>query len=96
MAQAPRHHGFTCPNCGSHFFGTYRHHRTMGDKYPHDTSVGNCQEYLHAKSACRFQWNRDDAVAEAECMYTQTPEEWAQSHAAFVEDMRQRLATPAA
>ena len=73
MAQ---HQGFTCPQCGSHYFGTHMHHPVMGDRYPPKASIGSCHGYYHAQSECRYQWNRDDPVAEALCMSTPTPEEW--------------------
>ena len=85
-----RHHGFTCPKCGSHMFGTHMHHSVMGDKYPHGASVGKCQGYLHEASDCRYEWRRDDASAEAECMYEQTPQEWMEAHQAFVREIKQR------
>jgi predicted RNA-binding Zn-ribbon protein involved in translation (DUF1610 family) len=80
----PRYHGFTCPNCGSHMFGTHTHYRLMGDKYPHGTSVGQCQAFHHSQTDCRFEWNRDDPKAEAECMYEQTETEWQAGRAAFL------------
>ena len=76
---APRYHGFTCPNCGSHAFGTHTHFEVMGPAHPPGSRVGTCQAYLHEQSDCRFSWNRGDEQAEAQCMYTQTPEEWAAS-----------------
>lgn len=77
---APRYHGFTCPNCGSHYFGTYKHHSAMGDQYPHGTSVGCCHAHHHdPSSTCRFTWNRDDKEAEDKAIYHQTKEEWAAS-----------------
>ena len=80
-----RYHGFTCPDCGSHYFGTHTHHRAMGDKYEHGTKVGKCHEHQHSGNGCTFEWNRGDPEAEAVAMYEQTPEEWM---ASFKEDMR--------
>ncbi len=71
-----RYHGFTCPNCGSHMFGTHTHHRAMGDKYPHGARVGQCNEHQHSGNGCTFEWNRDVAESEESCMYVQTREEW--------------------
>lgn len=72
----PRYHGFTCPNCGSHMFGTHTHYAQMGDKYPPGTRIGTCNEHCHSGNGCSFQWNRDDPVAENACMYQQTHEEY--------------------
>jgi len=80
-----RYHGFTCPDCGSHYFGTHTHHRAMGEKYEHGTKVGKCNAHQHTGNGCAFEWNRDDPEAEAIAMYKQTPEEWM---ASFREDMR--------
>lgn len=72
-----RYHGFTCPECGSHNFGTHTHRILfMGDKYPEGTKVGKCHENQHTGNGCQFEWNRDDPVVEAECIYHQTHEEW--------------------
>lgn len=72
-----RYHGFTCPECGSHMFGTHIHHtKFMGDKYPQGTRVGTCNENQHSGNRCTFEWNRDDPAAEASAMYEQTREEW--------------------
>lgn len=72
-----RYHGFTCPQCGSHYFGTGRYLSVMGDKYEHNTQVGYCQAWQHEPSDCRYEWNRDNKEQEAACMYQQTAEEWA-------------------
>lgn len=83
-----RHHGFTCPQCGSHYFGTHVHHRVMGDKYPHLTRVGQCGARRHdASSQCKFEWNRDDSIQEHECIYMQTPAEWEQSYHAWLKEI---------
>lgn len=86
---APRYHGFTCPKCGSHMFGTHKQHESMGDAYPHGTSVGSCHAYVQGQGKCRFQWNRDDPKAEAEAMYTQSPDEWEASYKAIRDASRQ-------
>ncbi len=82
-----RHHGFTCPACGSHFFGTRKHYAVMGDAYPTGTAVGMCNARQHQPSTCGFEWNRDDPQAEAQCMYEQTPEEWAADRRAFLDSL---------
>ena len=80
-----RHHGFTCPNCGSHAFGTFKYHPAMGKQYPADTRVGSCHEhYSTSESTCRFTWNRDDYLAESQCMYEQSEAEWQDAY----EEMR--------
>lgn len=86
-----RYHGFTCPECGSHMFGTHKHHQAMGDKYAPGTSVGSCHAHHHGPSECRFEWNRDDAQAESACMYEQSEEEWLAEQAAFRESMGRTL-----
>jgi hypothetical protein len=80
----PRHHGFTCPRCGSHMFSTHTHFPPMGDKYPPGTQVGSCTANQYIGNNCTYTWRRDDNAAEAACMYTQTPEEWAAEYAAFL------------
>lgn len=78
-----RYHGFTCPKCGSHYFGTHKHYAVMGSKYKAGTMVGTCHENLHSGNGCAFEWDRSDVAAESACMYEQTPEEWMEdkSHA---------------
>ncbi len=80
---ATRHHGFTCPNCGSHFFGTYRYEAAMGDKYKSGTQVGKCNRHQHELSDCRFEWDRSNIEQESTAMYEQTKEEWDAEYAAF-------------
>lgn len=71
----PRHNGFTCPNCGSHHFGTFKYHPSMGSEFPANTRVGTCNEHGHSGNGCTFRWNRDDKAQEDACMYQQTFEE---------------------
>jgi hypothetical protein len=71
-----RYNGFTCPNCGSHRFGTHAHHRSMGDKYRHGTLVGTCHENQYSGNGCIFEWDRGNPIEEAECIYQQTLEEY--------------------
>lgn len=76
----PRHHGFTCPNCGSHRFGTYTYRAQFGSKYPPGTQVGHCNEHGNSGNGCEFTWNRNDKAAEDACMYAQTEQEWAAAY----------------
>lgn len=84
----PRHHGFTCPNCGSHYFGTYTYIDRMGTKFPHGTRVGECHAHHHAPSTCRFEWDRGDSSVESQVMYEQTEEEWAEAMDKLREEFR--------
>ena len=72
----PRYHGFTCPNCGGHRFGSFKWHEKMGGKYPHMTFIGRCHENTYTNNDCTFEWVRDDPVQESACMYKQSKEEW--------------------
>lgn len=75
--QSDRYQGFTCPNCGSHNFGTHTHRVLfMGKKYPEGTKVGKCHENQHTGNGCQFEWNRNDPVVEDQCMYQQTSSSW--------------------
>lgn len=71
-----RYHGFTCPECGSHMFGTYTYQPSMGRKYPAGTRVGMCHENQHSGNGCRFEWDRSDPESESAVMYVQTLQEW--------------------
>ena len=64
-----RYHGFTCPKCGSHYFGTSR----MGKD---EQQIGRCHENQYSRNGCTYQWRRDDYAAEAACMYQMTAEEF--------------------
>lgn len=68
-----RYHGFTCPECGSHYFGTSNWHGVL---------TGHCHGDQHTGSGCGFTWDRTDKAEEARCMYEQTLEEWAASYVA--------------
>lgn len=70
-----RYHGFTCPKCGSHFFGTSVLRGPDGQKQ----TFGRCHENQYSANGCDFTWDRDDAEAEAKAMYEQTKEEWMRS-----------------
>lgn len=88
QAATPRYHGFTCPECGHHEFGTYTWPAAMGTLFPAGTSVGSCHSHQHHGTGCKFKWNRDDPDAESKAMYEQTPEEWAQGREAFLTGLR--------
>lgn len=76
----PRYHGFTCPDCGSHFFGTSKVPKGFFKDHPEATRVGHCHANAHTGNGCKFSWNRDDQEMEDKCIYNQTPEEWAASY----------------
>jgi len=65
------YHGFTCPVCGRHEFGT--------SPLPGGVSVGHCHGHQHSGNGCTFSWDRNNAADEANVMHTQTEEEWAAS-----------------
>lgn len=64
----PRYHGFTCPECGSHMFGTIMK--------PDGTKIGLCHENNYSGNGCSFTWNRKDPDMESKVMYKQTRAEW--------------------
>ena len=64
-----RYNGFTCPKCGSHYFGTSRAGRDARE-------VGRCHENHYSRNGCTYEWRRDDAEAEAACMYRMTAAEF--------------------
>ena len=63
-----RYHGFTCPECGSHYFST----EFFNDAAP----IGKCTENQYSKNGCAYKWCRDDAEAEGVCMYEMAREEF--------------------
>lgn len=80
-----RYHGFTCPVCGGHSFGTSNipnTEYTRGEKglqehlkpFELGVKLGNCQS-VTSKGMCDFRWDRDDPIAEMACMdYLTRPE----------------------
>ena len=46
------HNQFTCPNCGSHYFGS------SGE--PGTLLTRNCTGYQHGGKKCHFTWNEAD------------------------------------
>lgn len=44
---------FTCPRCGSHFWGTAYHH---GTDFDFSKATGHC----HGGDGCRFWWPRTE------------------------------------
>lgn len=69
-------HGFTCPSCGSHMFGTHKNLGSVTNQYPAGAAIGSCQGFQDTPSECRFTWNRADSAIESQCLYSQTREEW--------------------
>lgn len=62
------YHGFTCPNCGRHEFGT--------SSLPNGVSVGSCHGHEYSGNGCTFKWDRNNEADEAAAFYTMTREEW--------------------
>jgi hypothetical protein len=48
-----KHNGFTCPDCGSHLFGTI--------SLPNGVSIGCCH---NTAANCHFKWDRRDVRSE--------------------------------
>jgi predicted RNA-binding Zn-ribbon protein involved in translation (DUF1610 family) len=78
-----RYSGFTCPNCGSHFFGTTTWFAKMNRdlvysyvNYEPGTQVGFCHAHQHTGNGCRFTWDRSDPVQETQCLYKLSSEEY--------------------
>lgn len=69
------YHGFTCPECGRHEFGT--------SGLPSGVSVGHCHGHQHSGNGCTFSWDRNNAVDEANVFHHQTREEWMASWGKF-------------
>jgi hypothetical protein len=69
-----RQAGFTCPMCGSHYFGTSMH--------PPGTNTGHCKENHYSGNGCRFVWDRSDENEERAVMYEPTRDEWTASYEA--------------
>ena len=45
----------------------------MGKDAP---KIGKCNENQYSRNGCTYEWRRDDAEAEAACMYQMTREEF--------------------
>lgn len=58
-----KYHGFTCPQCGGHLFGTAT--------WPNKSSVGHCNT-----PTCGYKWDRSDKAAEDAVIQYLTHEEW--------------------
>lgn len=61
---------FTCPKCGSHFFGTFKYHDVMGKSpastfhnkgFVHGEYYGQCNRHQYENTDCRFTWHRSPA-----------------------------------
>lgn len=67
---AKKYHGFTCPNCGRHEFGT--------SPLPDGTLIGNCHgaSYAAESAGCTFSWDRNNAQDEKNAIYSMSREEW--------------------
>lgn len=73
-----RYHGFTCPKCGSHHFGT---HKEINPKDGREVTIGSCHARLgynnpDRNNSCNFSWNRMIPQQEELVMYFQSSEEW--------------------
>lgn len=87
-ATREQHHGFTCPSCGGHRFGTcstnFKPHganELLYPQFPQGVSVGHCNEYLEGFKRCGFTWNRNDPEQEKACLHFMTMEQWAATYA---------------
>jgi hypothetical protein len=63
-----KYHGFTCPECGRHEFGT--------SPLPNGVMVGHCHGHQHSGNGCTFKWDRKNAEDEKNVFYDMTREEW--------------------
>jgi hypothetical protein len=70
-ADGSSYHGFTCPTCGSHYFGTH--------SLPNGTSVGKCHAHQHTGNGCTFSWDRTNASDEGNVMHYLSYDEWLKS-----------------
>lgn len=90
-----RYNGFTCPKCGSHYFGTSlnvvvpKTGQPIMPQFPPNVQVGHCHARSHEQGECNYHWDRSNKEAEDQAIYQQTPEEWAEEWA------RQNKATAA-
>lgn len=78
-----RYSGFTCPNCGSHLFGSFKWHSVMegghyvsidGRKPASGDLIGTCHgttggEERAVTLDCHYRWNREDPTVEDRAMY---------------------------
>lgn len=48
--QGTRYHGFTCPECGRHEFGT--------SSFPNGVMIGHCHGNSYSNNGCTFSWDR--------------------------------------
>lgn len=63
-----KYHGFTCPNCGRHEFGT--------NPLPGGVEIGVCHGNQYAGNQCDFTWNRNNEQDENNCFHNMTREQW--------------------
>lgn len=71
-----RYNGFTCPKCGSHYFGTYVNRTGFDKNFPAEATISYCKENDYSHNGCDFKWNRDDKEINSQVMYQQTREEF--------------------
>lgn len=82
-----RHNGFTCPKCGSHYFGTSVNRLGYDKDFPAEANIGTCNSHQHTGNGCTFKWNRDVKEQETSVMYQQTFEEYVAIFKPTGEDM---------
>lgn len=76
------YHGFTCPMCGSHMFGTFKlpslksFSSRYSDQYAPGTSVGICHAHGHTGNHCDFHWDRSNKEHETIAIYEMPYEEY--------------------
>lgn len=73
--QKAEYHGFTCPECGRHEFGS--------SPLPNGVMVGHCHGHQHSGNGCTFKWDRNVPEDEANVFHHQTAEEWKASWGKF-------------
>lgn len=71
------YHGFTCPNCGRHEFGT--------SSFPNGVTIGHCHGNSYAANGCTFSWDRSNQADEDNAVHTMTSAEWMEQ---LVQDLR--------
>jgi hypothetical protein len=73
---AHKYHGFTCPECGRHEFGT--------SPLPNGVSIGHCHGHQHSGNGCTFKWDRNNKEDEKNVFYNMTRDEWIEKAAGII------------
>lgn len=77
--------GFTCPECGGHYFGTMSTYSVViiseyGERYPDKIRLGECRSKKPDGEKCTFSWLRNNESYEADCIYFMPRDVWANSY----------------